>query len=650
VGRVVGIDLGTTNSVVAFWDGREPKVIVNREGSPLTPSVVSFAKNGQVLVGQVARRQAVVNAQTTVSHVKRLMGLTYAEAEKQANAQQLPIAAGPDGQVQVVVGAQQLAPEAISARVVESLREAAAAFLGEEVTGAVITVPAYFNDAQRQATREAGRLAGLEVLRIINEPTAAALAYGLERQGERRLAVYDLGGGTFDITILQSGDGLLEVLATAGDTRLGGQDIDQRVVAWLLGELERTVGLRLSPDKSTLQRLTDTAEQAKLDLSQRQEVDINLPFIGLHEGQPCHLVTVLSRALLEEMIADLVERTLTCCSRALEDARKRPGVLAPRPAGGSRRAASAGAGGGAGGGFAVDEVVLVGGSSRIPRVQEAVKKLFGKDPRRTVNPDEVVALGAAVQAALLAGDIQGITLSDVTPLSLGVERHDGTTSVLVPRNTPVPTRVVRSYSTADDNQAAVEIHVVQGEEELACLNRTLGRFALDNIAGGEAGDPEIQVTFAIDVDGIVHVEARDRTTGSYRAARMSAAEAAAPAAPPVSARGKGTLAERMAAAAAGGAGAAMPPPAAVPVSTPAATGPAPSSSGTRRALQAALKVLESSASELHPLLRQGLEDAIRDLEGLQVRSGSPQQIADAEAKVNELAARAVKSLFGRGRR
>jgi molecular chaperone DnaK len=501
MGKILGIDLGTTNSVMAVWDGREPRLIASEQGTRLTPSVVAFGVNGDVFVGEVARRQAVANARRTIFSAKRFMGQQFDAVAADCEAVPYTVVAGEHGEALILIDDEKHAPEEISAHVLRELKRSAEAFLGEAVDGAVITVPAYFNDAQRTATKEAGRLAGLEVRRIINEPTAAALAYGLDKDREKLVAVYDFGGGTFDVSILSVGEDLIEVISTHGDTHLGGDDIDARIVAWLLENFQKDTGIQINGDAAAHQRLREAAQTAKIDLSSRTATDINLPFLASDPRGPQHLQASLTRVALEEMISDLVDRTLASCVQALADAGKQT--------------------------TDIDEVVLVGGSSRIPIVQRRVTAYFRKEPRRTVNPDEVVALGAAVQAGVLSGEIKGLVLLDVTSLSLGVETHDGHTAVVIARNTTIPTESMRTFTTAADNQTSVEVHVVQGESDLARTNDSLGRFDLDGIKGAPAGTPQIDVTFAIDLNGMVKVSARDRATGRSQTVSVSARTAVA---------------------------------------------------------------------------------------------------------------------------
>ncbi|HYV46946.1 MAG TPA: molecular chaperone DnaK [Myxococcaceae bacterium] len=486
MGKIIGIDLGTTNSVVAVMEGREPKVITNEEGSRLTPSVVAFTKDGERLVGQVAKRQAITNPERTVYSIKRFMGRRFEEVGEETKLVPYKVVRGPSGDARVDIDGKQYSAPEISAQVLLKLKRAAENYLGEKVTEAVITVPAYFNDAQRQATKDAGEIAGLTVRRIVNEPTAAALAYGLDKKKDEKIAVYDFGGGTFDISILEVGENVVDVLATNGDTHLGGDNIDLRVMDWLIGEFKKEAGIDVSKDKMVLQRLKEAAEKAKIELSSMMETDINLPFLTADQNGPKHLNVKLSRAKLEQMIGDLVERSLEPSRKCLKDAGLEPKDL--------------------------DEVVLVGGSTRIPMVGEAVKKLFGKEPNRSVNPDEVVAVGAAVQAGVLSGEVKDILLLDVTPLSLGVETLGGVMTKLIERNTTIPTRKSEVFSTAADGQTQVEIHVLQGERDMAADNRTLGNFKLDGLPPAPRGVPQIEVTFDIDANGILNVSAKDKAT------------------------------------------------------------------------------------------------------------------------------------------
>jgi len=496
MGKVIGIDLGTTNSVVAVMEGGSPLVIPNQEGSRLTPSVVAFTKDGEILVGQVAKRQAVTNPENTVFSIKRFMGRRYDEVLEEIKLVPYKVVKAPNGDVRIDIRGKQYSPPEISAMILRKLKEAAESHLGEKVTQAVITVPAYFNDSQRQATKDAGKIAGLEVLRIVNEPTAAALAYGLDKKTDEQIAVYDLGGGTFDISILELGQGVFEVKATNGDTHLGGDDFDQRVIEWIAEEFKRDHGVDLRRDRMALQRLKEAAEKAKIELSSTLQTEINLPFITADASGPKHLVLTLTRAKLESLVDDLIQRTVEPCRRALKDAE-----MSEKD---------------------IDEVILVGGQTRMPKVQEVVKQVFGRESHKGVNPDEVVAVGAAIQAGVLAGEVKDVVLLDVTPLSLGVETLGGAMTVLIPRNTTIPTKKTEIFSTATDNQPAVDIHVLQGERPLAKDNRTLGRFQLVGIQPAPRGLPQIEVTFDIDANGILNVSAKDVASGKQQQITISA--------------------------------------------------------------------------------------------------------------------------------
>ncbi len=494
--KVIGIDLGTTNSVVAVMEGGKPVVIPNQEGNRTTASVVGFANNGERLVGQVAKRQAVTNPEKTVSSVKRFMGRRFDEVGGEIKTVSFHVVKGDNDTARIEIDGKMYSPPEISAMILQKLKAAAEDYLGGKVEKAVITVPAYFNDAQRQATKDAGQIAGLEVLRLVNEPTAAALAYGLDKKEDETIAVFDFGGGTFDISILDVGNGVVEVKSTNGDTHLGGDDIDQLIINWLVDEFKKDQGVDLSKDRMAIQRLKEAAEKAKMELSSTMESDINLPFITADASGPKHLNLRLSRSKFEQMIEPLVQRTLEPCRQALKDA----GLEAK----------------------SVDEVVLVGGSTRIPMVQKLVSDFFGKEPNKGVNPDEVVAIGAAVQAGVLAGEVTDVLLLDVTPLSLGVETLGGVADVVIERNTTIPVRKSKVYSTADDNQNQVEIHVLQGERSMAADNRTLGRFHLIGIPAAPRGVPQIEVSFDIDANGILHVSAKDRGTGKEQKIQITA--------------------------------------------------------------------------------------------------------------------------------
>ncbi len=494
MGKVIGIDLGTTNSCVAVLEGKDPVVIPNAEGNRTTPSVVAFTKSGERLVGGAAKRQAVTNPENTVFSIKRFIGRKYSEVHSEEKIVPYKVEGDSSGEISVVIDDKKYPPQQISAMVLQALKKTAEDYLGGEVTQAVITVPAYFNDSQRQATKDAGKIAGLEVLRIINEPTAASLAYGLQKNKNERIAVYDLGGGTFDISILELGDGVFEVRSTNGDTHLGGDDFDHRVINWMADEFKKSNGIDLRQDRMALQRLKEAAEKAKCELSTTMQTNINLPFITADQSGPKHLDLTLSRSKLEQLVDDLLQRTIDPCKRALADAKLSPSEI--------------------------DEVILVGGQTRMPKVHEIVKSIFGKEPGKGVNPDEVVAIGAAIQGGVLSGDMKDVVLLDVTPLSLGIETLGGVMTTLIERNTTIPTRKTQIFSTAADNQTAVNIHVLQGERKMATDNRTLGRFDLVGIPPAPRMIPQIEVAFDIDANGIVHVSAKDLGTGKEQSIKI----------------------------------------------------------------------------------------------------------------------------------
>ncbi len=494
--KIIGIDLGTTNSVVAVMEGGDPVVIPNAEGGRTTPSVVAFTKDGERLVGQVAKRQAVTNPKQTIFSIKRLMGRRFSEVQEEVKRLPYKVVEGPNGLAAVEIQGKRYSPPEISAMILQKMKQTAEDYLGHPVEKAVITVPAYFNDSQRQATKDAGKIAGLDVVRIINEPTASALAYGLDKKKEEKVAVYDLGGGTYDISVLELAEGVFEVKSTNGDTHLGGDDFDQRLIEWLVAEFKKDQGIDLSKDPMALQRLKEAAEKAKMELSTVNQTDINLPFITADQSGPKHLNIALTRAKFEQLVDDLIQRSIPPMQQALKDANLDP-----------KR---------------VDEVILVGGQTRTPKVQEIVKNFFGKEPHKGVNPDEVVAIGAAIQGGVLGGEVKDVLLLDVTPLSLGIETLGGVTTVLIPRNTTIPTKKSETFSTAEDNQTTVEIHVLQGERQMAQDNRTIGKFQLTGIPPAPRGMPQVEVGFDIDANGILHVAAKDKTTGKEQKIRIEA--------------------------------------------------------------------------------------------------------------------------------
>ncbi|PIR21092.1 MAG: molecular chaperone DnaK [Deltaproteobacteria bacterium CG11_big_fil_rev_8_21_14_0_20_47_16] len=496
MGKIIGIDLGTTNSVVAVMEGGDPKIIQNQEGTRTTPSVVAYLKDGEIVVGQVAKRQSIVNPHRTVYSIKRFMGRRFNEVQDEIKRVPYKVVEGPNGGADVDIDGKLFTPPEISAKILQKLKKAAEDYLGETVTEAVITVPAYFNDAQRQATKDAGKIAGLDVKRIVNEPTAAALAYGLDKKKDETIAVFDFGGGTFDISILEVGENVVEVISTNGDTHLGGDNIDERLMEYLVAEFKKDQGIDVSKDPAVMQRLKEAAEKAKIELSSTMETEVNLPFLTADANGPKHMTIKITRAKFESLVADLLDRTLEPCRKALKDAGKTASDI--------------------------QEVVLVGGSTRIPKIQEMVKSFFGREPHKGVNPDEVVAAGAAVQAGVLSGDVKDMLLLDVTPLSLGIETLGGVMTKLIERNTTIPTRKSQVFSTAADSQTSVEVHVLQGEREMAGDNRTLAKFILDGIPSAPRGVPQVEVTFDIDANGIVHVSAKDKASGKEQKVQITA--------------------------------------------------------------------------------------------------------------------------------